>query len=300
MPKPFDATTKFLLEFDPLSWVRYVGLRSETRATAIDADLSTLTAEADKVIRIEGARPWLLHIELQASYEDDLPIRLARYNVLLEYRHRVPVWSVVILLRPEADGQAISGRLQRSLPTGVCYDDFRYHVVRAWEQPVESVLAGGLATLPLAPIADVQVDQLAEIVRRMQARLAQEATGVLAGSLWTASYLLMGLRYPPNLITRVLQGVRGMKESTTYQAILAEGEAKGQAEGLAKGQAKGQAEGLLREARKILMRSGTKRFGAPDAASKSKIESLLDVNQLEDLIDRVNSTGTWQELLSGM
>jgi hypothetical protein len=109
----------------------------------------------------------------------------------------------------------------------------------------------------------------------------------LSGLLWTASYLLMGLRYPPQLITRLLQGVRGMNESTTYQAILAEGEARGGAEG------------LLRDARKIPLRTGTKRFGAPHAASKAKVESMSDMDRLEDLIDRVGSAGTWHELLSG-
>jgi hypothetical protein len=37
----------------------------------------------------------------------------------------------------------------------------------------------------------------------------------------------MGLRYPTELITRLLEGVQTMKESTTYQAILQEGRIEG-------------------------------------------------------------------------
>ena len=298
MSKPYDASTKYLLEYDPLSWVRYVGLRNETHATVIDADLSTVTADADKVILIGATRPWLLHLELQSSYEVDLPLRVGRYNVLLEYRHRLPVWSVVILLRPDADGPVMTGRLRRTLPSGVCYDDFQHQVVRAWDQPVADVLAGGLATLPLAPIANVQSGQLPEVVRQMEARLNQEAPADVANSLWTASYILMGLRYPTDLISQLLQGVRGMKESVTYQAILAEGKAEGKAEG----RTEGEVEGLVREAQKILLHAGRKRLGPPDAATIARIELLTDLDRLEGLIDRVvdpsSGAASWEKLLS--
>jgi len=41
--------------------------------------------------------------------------------------------------------------------------------------------------------------------------------------LWTATYVLMGLKYPSAFTEQLLRGVRQMKESVTYQAILAEG-----------------------------------------------------------------------------
>ncbi len=41
----------------------------------------------------------------------------------------------------------------------------------------------------------------------------------------------MGLRYAPSLARQLLQGVRNMRESATYQAILEEGEAIGEARG---------------------------------------------------------------------
>jgi predicted transposase YdaD len=41
----------------------------------------------------------------------------------------------------------------------------------------------------------------------------------------------MGLRYERAVIQKLLQGVLTMKESVTYQAIIEEGEAKGEAKG---------------------------------------------------------------------
>jgi hypothetical protein len=130
MPKPFDATTRYLLEAHPDAWPRYFGLPSAWPVGVINADLSTITAEADKVLRIGVPEPWLLHVELQSSCDRLLPRRLLRYNVLLDVRHDLPVRSVAVLLRPEADGPNLTGILQRQPPGEDVHLEFRYQVVR--------------------------------------------------------------------------------------------------------------------------------------------------------------------------
>ena len=52
-----------------------------------------------------------------------------------------------------------------------------------------------------------------------------------SAKLWTATYLLMGLCYSEELVSRLLEGVQDMQESTTYQAILREGRNEGLTEG---------------------------------------------------------------------
>jgi hypothetical protein len=41
--------------------MRFIGLASGQRVEAVDADLSTITSEADKVFRVRGRNPWLLN-----------------------------------------------------------------------------------------------------------------------------------------------------------------------------------------------------------------------------------------------
>ena len=83
-----------------------------------------------------------------------------------------------------------------------------------------------------------------------------------------------------------------MKESVTYQAILAEG--------IAKGRAEGEVLGLVREAQKILLRNGRRRLGPPDVSTVARIESLTDVDRLENLIEQAEKATSWAELLSGL
>lgn len=67
MSKDFDATTRYLLEVDPRAWLEYVGIETTAPIEIINSDLSTITTEADKVIRIAAAEPWLVHLELQST-----------------------------------------------------------------------------------------------------------------------------------------------------------------------------------------------------------------------------------------
>jgi hypothetical protein len=72
------------------------------------------------------------------------------YSTLLNRRHKVPVHSTVVLLRPAADGPDLNGCEEKRYRNGRVYDRFWYDIVRVWEQPVEEILNAGLAVLPLA------------------------------------------------------------------------------------------------------------------------------------------------------
>jgi hypothetical protein len=91
MPKPFDATLKELVSTYPQDWVAYLGLSASSAVEVIDADLSAVTAGADRVVRVLDPIPWLLHLELQASRDDGLILRVLKYNVLLQDRHGLTV-----------------------------------------------------------------------------------------------------------------------------------------------------------------------------------------------------------------
>jgi hypothetical protein len=83
---------------------------------------------------------------------------------------------------------------------------FRYNVVKVWERPVEEILAGDLATLPLAPITQVSLGELPRIIELMDERIEREASPAERPDIWTAAFLLMGLIYPETLSTNLLQG----------------------------------------------------------------------------------------------
>ena len=72
-----------------------------------------------------------------------------------------------------------------------------------------------------------------------------------------------------------------MQQSSTYERILREGR--------------------LEEARRILRRQGTQRYGEPDLMTSEALEAIVDVDRLEALGDKIirPDITSWGELLKG-
>jgi hypothetical protein len=131
--------------------------------------------------------------------------------------------------------------------------------------------------------------ELPAVVQLVQQRYNEATPRADAKSLWTATYVLMGLRYPLPFIEQLLREGTAMEESVTYQAIIAKG--------IAKGVEKGFREGAVQELKKALLLQGRELFGEPTAAIKAAIEGIDDLGRLEGLSVRLVRVKSWEELL---
>jgi hypothetical protein len=289
VPKPYAVTTKDMLQRDPPSWMAYLRLKPGGPIDVIDADVSTVPAEADQVYRIGGRRSHLIHIEMQSRRDWRLPRRLWRYNALLDLKYDLRVRSIALLLRPEADSRKLTGVLDLRLPDGDQIVTFYYRVIRAWEQPVEPLLLGPLATLPMAPLADVPLQDVPSVLERIDARLAAEAPPAEAVRMMTSALTLAGMRLDLDIIEALRGRLRTMnilKDSSFYQLMLKEGREVGRREGEIEG------------ARKLLIRQGRIRFGRLPRSIRAAIEAIDDPERLEHLGERILSATSWDDLLA--
>lgn len=285
MSRPYDASLKELIERYPADWLALAGLTAQASPEVIDADISTVTAAADKVLRVGDATPWLMHFELQSSPKSELAEYLHWCNALLRHRHRLLVRTVLVLLRPAADSPGLTGVYQEQFPTEPAYQVFRYRVVRLWQCSAETLLTGGLGTLPLAPISDATEAELPAVVRQIDERLEKEATREQAVVLGAATFLLSGLRLPASEFLRLYQGVPFMsiiKDSSAYRFILEEGEKQGE----------------MKQLHETLLQLGKKRFGPPEEATLAALAAITDLERLKGLRERLLDVGSWQELLA--
>lgn len=97
MPHPYDASTKYLLEVRLGDWLPLCGRTTTAPVEIVPADVSTVTAAADRVLWVKEDPPWLMHVELQSGRDPTLPDRDHVYNTLIGWRHRLPVRSLVVL-----------------------------------------------------------------------------------------------------------------------------------------------------------------------------------------------------------
>jgi predicted transposase YdaD len=282
MPMPFDATLKALVERFQHDYEAMMGLNEFLPLSPLNVDLSTITAATDIALGHGEPPDRIVDINFQSGPDEDLEARVLLYNVLFHYRFRVPVHSVLVLLRPLADRQQCTGEFRYEGRGRKGKIDFKYEVVRLWEQPVRRFLEGGLGTLPLAPLCRLPKSVPAEkalgsVIRQVVDRLEREASPADRATLLTATYVLTGLRMPRQIVEQLFQGIQTMKESSTYQAIIDEGR--------------------VQALRSTLLRQGRKRFGPPTESAQSAIQAIDNLQKLEQLTERLLSASSWQKLL---
>ncbi len=277
----YDATAKYLIEHHAADWLALAGVAVDGPVRVVDTDLSTVTSVPDKLVRVgSGRRGRLVNVEFQSGPDARLDERVLGYNVLARRRHRRPVHSVVFLLRPAADSPRVRGSVRWA---GGSPLSFAYQVVRAWELPPERLLAGGLGTLPMAVIGDVTRAGLPGVIRRIRDRLDREVPPAEAGELWTATGILLGLRYDQAVVDTLLKGVRQMRESSFYQGILDAGRVEGRVDG----------------ERELLVRLGTAKLGRPSAVMLARLRAVADAAALERLGVALLTATSWAGWLGG-
>jgi predicted transposase YdaD len=277
--QPYDPILKTLADVSPPDWLP-LARRRRRRITVVDSDIGTLVSgAADKLFRVHDDPEYLLHLDFEVGhFRRELPLRLRLYNSVFEYRHNCVVLSVPVLLYPEADSPQWTGLLERALPGEAPVSTLRYPVIRVWELPAEQLLTGGVGTLALAPISNIPESGVQQVIQRMKERLRGPQRPRRAADIWTAAYLLVGLRYSEKLADVLFEGILEMEQSSTYQALVRRSRAE--------------------EARRMLLLQGETKFGPPDAATRAALESLDDLARLEELGVRLMIASTWQELLA--
>ena len=287
MAKPFDAASKHIVDFYPDDWLALGGLPPGMASEVVDSDLSAVSTAADKLIRVSAPDPYLAHLEFQSGDPADLDERILLYSVLGRKKLGLPVMSVAFLLRRQALTPAVTGRVSWRLAPDQ-FLEFGYKLVRVWELPPKILLTGGIGTLPLAPISNVTEVEVPSVIAAMKHRLDTEVPPQEAREMWASTQILMGLRYPGEMVKRLLRGVQDMEESTTYQAIIE----KGVERGLERGRAM--------EAKEVLLRLGRKQWGDPDRAISEMLNSINDRARLESLMDRLldGTVKSWAELFA--
>jgi predicted transposase YdaD len=109
-------------------------------------------------------------------------------------------------------------------------------------------------------------------------RLNQQTSPANAGKILSGAYILSGLRMGKDEARTLFRRIQAVQESTTYQAILEEGEVRG--------------------TQNMLLKQGAIRFGKPSRDIKIAIKQIEDLKKLRRMVIKVLSASSWQQLLA--
>jgi predicted transposase YdaD len=85
-----------------------------------------------------------------------------------------------------------------------------------------------------------------------------------------------------------------LKDSSFYQMILDEGRTEGRTEG----RREGRMEGRLAQARAMVLRLGTAKFGPPEETVSAPLQSITELDRLERMLEHLLDATRWKDLLA--
>jgi hypothetical protein len=282
MSMPFDATLKDLGGDYPADFLATFDRPPAGPFALLNVDLSTVTTAADLVAGLGDPLEKIVHVDFQSSAAAWKHADVLVYNALLYADYHVPVHSIVVLLRPQAAHPNLNGAARYSARPESGSMDFTYQMVPLWEWPAEDLLAGALGTTPLAMLGALPegvelTDGLTTVAQRLIERLEREASHEQKRKLLTSAFVLTGLRVQRDVARQIFRGVRAMRDSDTYLAILDEGRED--------------------QVKKDILRLGQQRFGPPEEAITARLSGITELDRLDRLVDRLLTAAGWQDLL---
>ena len=266
----YDNTCKYLAENFPediSSWL--LGVRISL-VQMQPTELSVEPIRADSMILLTNHN-LILHVEFQTVPDREMGFRMLDYRV--RAHRKFPgkqMRQIVIYLTPTTSDLV-------SLTTfELEFTRHEFEVIRLWEQP-SSIFLESVGLYPFASLAQTNEPEL--VLREVAARIEDIPERKLQSDISAMSYILAGLVLDRNRVGQIIRRDI-MRESVTYQEILAEGEVKGKTQGLM--------EGRIGEARSLTIRQLTRKLGNISPTLLAKIEALpLERLELlgEDLLD---------------
>lgn len=255
-----------------------------------------MSAATDVVLGLGEPVSAMVDLSFQSDRDCELARRVFVYNALVHYQLRVPVFSVVGLLRREADNRTLPGKLRYQVVPRRGKVEFTFEVVRLWRQPVKRFLAGPVGSL--AVLAQMPGDAppqraLPRVLHAIDERITAELPPSQMAELWTTIFLLAGLRLPSQVAVTLFQGVLAMKESSTYQYLIDERIKSGQVRGMKEGIHRG----AMEEARRLIG-LGRRPLGKPSASITKKLAAVDDLERFHRMSRRLLKAESWQELLT--
>jgi hypothetical protein len=227
---------------------------------------------ADSLFRVRnGAGEAAVHVEIERAWRAELPRRLFEYASAAAVATRLPVWSVVVLLRP--GGRPPAGTGVYRIP-GIGDDAFvfRYHVVPLWRLDARRMrkqlgLEGAPFCAAMRGADEAFVRELADDVRSDRGLVKRDRQSAMQ-LLYVVSAAMLG-----SDTARRIFHVESIIQDPSVQELIGEWEDKGRAQGRAT------------EARLLLHRVLAARSFPMTSDVRARIEDEPDVTRLESWLE---------------
>ena len=297
MPGRWDTSTKRLVNTRPEDFIRWLMPDAEflgsVEAKALNLNNQEMEVDNLHQMRVDGIK-CLLHIEFQSYADEQMAERMWDYNARATWTYRYPTDSFVIYLRR---CKVTEPFFQWTFPPTRAVHDFRFHVVKLWEIPVEEIEQTGLlGLLPLMVLAKggKQRKVVEKAIEAIEITEDEDKRDLLSLTYIFASLALVKETDRHWLQRRFRMFEDALKNSWAYQEIWQGGKQEGIELGKQEGKREERLENLLRQRHMLAYVIETK-FPALLPLAKKRGETSNDPDVLQDIILRLLRTGSERE-----
>ena len=238
----------------------------------------------------------LIHIEVQARMEADVPERMFEYYSLLRARYRLPIFPIAVYLSRGKEGFATEVYREKLFGTDILkfqYESVRLAHLDAEEYvdkggPVGAALAALMNRSARSPSRSLESLRVSMMWKVVESALDETSQGLLIDLIQTYFPLSekQQERYDRLVARKENRKVQEV-ELTWAEKLEQKGLEKGLEEGREKGREEGREEGLLTGKRETLLRLFSAKFGAVSKATTARVEAIDSVDELDALLERV-------------
>lgn len=263
-----DITSKRLIAINPDEWVRWAsGLTDVAGCELVSGEFQFVRRFTDTLVlvRHSSVGEFLALFEIQTFYTPAMPNRMRTYAALASEVYRMPVFPVLINIKPY--GKPIPTRFESEFLGLTARQDYR--VINLWEIEAEEILRKDLwGLMPLLPTMRGANEQLIEKAKARIVLDTEMQLTKIADELEFALALFTEAFFGKETALKIFGGkmLEIIAQTSMYQEILSRGREE--------------------EIRKLLPRLLTKRFGTLGAETEESVGEL-SVEQAENLAEAI-------------
>ena len=296
----FDTTSKKQVETDPQDFVHLCFGFDATDITVLEIitpEQPTVEMhQADSLIKtIYKGNEVLVHFEFQTndSYDPEMSLRMAGYIMRAIEAYRLPVYSNVIYLRPDA-GRNDPGRYEQNIEHHNV--SIEYKVFRLIDLDGQKILDSKLTGLvPFTPLMGHQTDIDADEWLRRCVQVA-DSLDVPDKTAYLGCLAVLGnIVYDSQTILDILME-ETMQHPSIVEYLAPQAHELGKAEGIEQGKAEGIEQGETNAKRDSVIKLLTHQFPDVSDALVEEIHNIQERSRLDTLFDQILSATCFDDI----
>ena len=301
----FDTASKKQVETNPQDFVHLCfkfGLENITVLEVVTPEQPTVEMrQADILIKVlYESREVLVHFEFQTtdSYDPEMPLRMAGYIIRAIEVYRLPVYSNVLYLGPDA-GRNDPGKFTQNLENHNI--SIEYQVFRLSEIDGQTILDLKLAGLvPFTPLMQHPVDIDAVQWLRRCVQIA-DSIDVPNKPEYLGSLAILGnLVYESQTILDIISE-ETMQHPPIVEYVAPQARERGRQQGIQQGIQQGRQQGAQETTREIILETLALRLQTEAAQNlRPDLEKISDLQRLKQLFQVAMQVETLQEFTQAL